>query len=150
MTTRRLLRHLINAISGISLFGVILGLISRGKPAIDHSRGLIIFLNCTIPWRWASAVTFGDVVLVLSPPIRWASVAEMPPKLLDHEEKHAIQYTYTLGLPYFPLYWLACGYSWLKAGDHWSFNVFEVKAGLADGGYILQVSRGDRKRALDS
>jgi hypothetical protein len=34
-----------------------------------------------------------------------------------------------------PLYFAAAGVSWLLAGDFGAWNVFERRAGLADGGY---------------
>ena len=149
MTPRRVLRHIINLCSGITLFGVLLGTLTRGRPHWNADHGLLIFHNCYLPWRWASAVTFGDVVLVLSPPIRWANPSDLPPQLLAHEARHACQYAWMLGFPYFPVYWVACAYSWVVTGDHWSRNVFEVRAGLADGGYVPKMSRRTQNRALD-
>ena len=84
-------------------------------------------------------MTFGDVVVVLHKD--WATVDDMPPGLMEHEMKHAVQYNFTLGFPYFPLYWLACGYSWLVARDHYSYNFFESQAGLAEGGYLKKPRR---------
>ena len=34
-----------------------------------------------------------------------------------------------------PLYFLAAGMSWLLTGDFGARNIFERRAGLADGGY---------------
>jgi len=149
MKASRILRHSINLASGVTIFGALVGILTRGRPHWNTEHGLLIFHNCHLPWRWASAVTFGDVVLVLSPPIRWASVTELPPQLLAHEARHAAQYALLLGLPYFPIYWLACGYSWVITGDHWSRNIFEVRAGLTAGGYVRKMSRRTQNRALD-
>lgn len=149
MKASRVLRHIINLASGISLFGALLGTLTRGRPHWHLEHGLLIFHNCHLRWPYASAVTFGDVVLVLSPPIRWATVADLPPQLLVHEARHASQYAWVLGFPYFPLYWLACAYSWVITGDHWSRNPFEVRAGLHAGGYVQKVSRRTQNRALD-
>jgi hypothetical protein len=143
------IRHFINAVTGVTLFGIIVGFFSGGKPQWNSEYGLLVFFDCKIPWRAASAMTFGDVMVCLTPPRRWASFEDMPPGLLLHEMKHAQQYNYTLGFPYFPLYWLACAYSWLKSGDYWSYNVFESRAGHSDGGYQKRPSRSKRKSALD-
>ena len=146
----RWLRQLINVLTGVTIFGLLVGFISRGKPQWNSEYGLLVFFDCKIPWKYASAMTFGDVVVVITPPRRWANFEEMPPGLLRHEMKHAEQYGFVLGFPYFPLYWLACGYSWLKSGDHWSFNIFEAKAGHEAGGYQKRPSRRNRKSALHS
>ena len=138
----RWLRQLINLITGVTFFGLLVGFISRGKPQWNSEYGLLVFFDCRIPWKYASAITFGDVVLLLTPPRRWGSFQEMPAGLLHHEMKHAEQYCFVLGFPYFPLYWLACAYSWLVSGDHWSYNVFESRAGHAQGGYLKRARRG--------
>ncbi|MEY4323057.1 MAG: hypothetical protein RL410_838 [Actinomycetota bacterium] len=138
----RWLRQLINLLTGVTLFGILVGFISRGKPQWNSEYGLLVFFDCRIPWKLASAITFGDVVLLLTPPRRWSTFAEMPPGLLHHEMKHAQQYNFVLGFPYFPLYWLACAYSWIVSGDHWSYNVFESRAGHREGGYQKRSRRG--------
>jgi hypothetical protein len=57
------------------------------------------------------------------------------PALLAHEARHATQYACCAGLPMLPLYFTAAAVSWLLAGDFGAWNVFERRAGLADGGY---------------
>jgi hypothetical protein len=44
-----------------------------------------------------------------------------------------------------PLYLVAAAWSLLRGGDPSSYNVFEVRAGLADGGYV---DRGRRAAEL--
>jgi hypothetical protein len=55
--------------------------------------------------------------------------------LLAHEARHASQYAWCGGLVMLPLYFLAAGVSWGLTGDFGARNVFERRAGLADGGY---------------
>jgi len=62
-----------------------------------------------------------------------------------HEERHSWQYALTLGLPMLPLYAVAAAWSYLLGGDYATHNVFEVRAGLADGGYP-PLSRRQRLR----
>ena len=62
------------------------------------------------------------------------------PTLLRHEGRHATQYACCLGVVMLPLYGLAATWSWLRCRDPSSYNVFEVRAGLEDGGYL------DRRR----
>ena len=142
MTAGQLFRHLLNTFTGINLFGVLVGVFARGAPTWDSRFGLLVFMNCRIVWPRAAAMTFGDIVVVRRG--NWQQVADIPLPLMQHEAKHASQYLFALGLPYFPLYWCACAYSWLKCGDHWSFNVFEVKAGLQNGGYLKNPSNWAR------
>ena len=150
MKASRILRHTINSASGITLLGLILGTLTRGRPHWHREHGILIFHNCHLRWPLAAAITLGDTVLVLSPPVRWATVADIPPQLLAHEARHASQFALLLGFPYLPIYWLACVYSWVITGDHWSRNPFEVRAGLPDGGYVPNMSRRTQNRALDS
>ena len=89
----------------------------------------------------AYAFTIGDVVLTRG------TAAEMlaAPQLLGHERHHSVQWACCGGslLVYLPLYWFACGWSWLRTGDRSSRNPFEVRAGLQAGNYLqLPVRRG--------
>jgi hypothetical protein len=80
----------------------------------------------------APALTIGDVVLLRMDAEELAS----RPGLLAHEVRHARQWAALLGVVGFPLaYGLASAWSWLRVGDAATGNVFEVRAGLADGGY---------------
>ena len=65
-----------------------------------------------------------------------------------HEERHSSQYALCLGPALIPLYVAACGWSWVLTGDWWSGNIFETRAGLADGGYVRNPHRGARGRLL--
>jgi hypothetical protein len=133
MLRRNWFRHTLNTLTGINLFGLIVGVLSRGKPEWDAERGLLVFMSCQIRWPRAAAMTFGDIVVVRAG--QWQRLADVPAPLMQHEAEHARQYLFTLGLPYFPLYWIACAYSYVRTGNYWSRNAFEVKAGLQNGGY---------------
>ncbi len=62
-------------------------------------------------------------------------VGSVPRRLLDHEERHVTQYAWCGGVLMPIGYVAAAGWSWLRTGDFASRNVFERRAGLADGGY---------------
>ena len=79
----------------------------------------------------APAFCVGNVILARSD---LATLATMPP-LVAHEARHATQYACCAGLPMLPLYFLAAAVSWGLTGDFGARNVFERRAGLADGGY---------------
>lgn len=81
-------------------------------------------------YRWpfpiARAFTVGCVVISREP---------LPEAVWRHEVVHMRQYA-VLGPLFWPAYALAAGFSVLRAGDWWSRNYFERRAGLAAGGYV--------------
>ena len=79
----------------------------------------------------APAFTVGNVVVLRA----GDDVLARRPRLLVHESRHATQYAVCLGPLLVPLYGLAAVWSWLRAGDLATYNVFERLAGLEDGGY---------------
>ncbi|GAA4360717.1 hypothetical protein [Paeniglutamicibacter cryotolerans] len=79
----------------------------------------------------ARAFTVGSV-LFFRPPI---SDPPLHLRLLEHEESHAGQYAWCLGLPFLPLYFATAGASLLLCGDPAALNPFERRAGLEAGGY---------------
>ena len=87
------------------------------------------------------AFTLGNVVLT---PHDLAYLEEHP-TLLQHEERHATQYAWCLGLPLLPLYAAASAWSHLRGGDFATHNVFERRAGLVDGGYPVLSARVRRR-----
>jgi hypothetical protein len=56
--------------------------------------------------------------------------------LLGHEARHASQFACCAGLPMIPAYFAAAAWSWALTADFGARNVFERRAGLADGGYL--------------
>ena len=85
------------------------------------------------------AVTLGSVVLLRHP-----TVLAGRPRLLRHEARHVTQYACCLGLPMLVLYGLAAAWSYVRSGDPASRNLFETRAGLADGGYATGSTRRSR------
>jgi hypothetical protein len=98
--------------------------------------GLILAEGYRLPLPRRGAFTVGNVVLV--PGGTLDQVQERAPEVLTHEDAHAWQYAACLGLPFFALYAIASGWSWLRTGDPASANIFERSAGLARGGYQEQ------------
>ena len=86
----------------------------------------------------AGAFTVGNVVILRG--------TALPAPLLQHEARHATQWAWC-PLIFLPLYGLASAWSWARTGDPWSRNVFEVRAGLADGGYVANPLRSQRRKA---
>ena len=112
---------------GLALAGLGRARVRRGP------RGLFIAEGSRLGLPRASAFTVGNVVLTPHPAMD--ALLAGSPRLLDHEDGHAWQYTYCLGLPFLPLYGLSAIWSWLRTGDTGSANFFERQAGLDAGGY---------------
>jgi hypothetical protein len=129
-----------NAVNGSTLLGV--GVARVGRARLSRGpRGLLLATGYRHGFPRAGAFTVGNVVLTRHDPV-WLSQRE---QVLVHEERHSWQFAATLGLPMLPLYVAAAGWSYLRGGDFSTYNVFEVRAGLEDGGYPL-VSRRQRLR----
>jgi hypothetical protein len=134
-------RQVVNVVNLSTPVGLLLGLAGRARFAAGPD-GLVLARGWRLPAH-ASAVTVGNVVLLRLDDTALAA----RPTLLRHEARHASQYAWCLGLPMLVLYVLAAGWSWLRCRDFSSYNVFEVRAGLADGGYV---DARDRRRTAPS
>lgn len=129
-----------NALNGSTLLG--LAVAAAGDARLDRGpRGLLLATGYAFGFPVAQAFTVGNVVLTRHD-LGWWEGRE---RVLLHEERHSVQYAVTLGLPMLPLYAAAAGWSWLRGGDWSTYNVFERRAGLADGGYP-SVSRRRQRR----
>jgi hypothetical protein len=134
-------RRVLNAVNLSTVAGLALarahGVRPRRGPhgllvAVDYPRAFPALRN--------PAVTVGDVVLLRMTAEKLAS----RPRLLDHEARHADQWAVLVGPVFFlPLYGLASLWSWLRTGHPGWANIFEVLAGLEDGGY--RPTRGRRQ-----
>ncbi|HLN77249.1 MAG TPA: hypothetical protein VK204_09415 [Nocardioidaceae bacterium] len=129
-----------NAVNGSTLLGLGIARVGRAR-LTGGPRGLVLATGYRNSFPRAGAFTVGNVVLTRHDPA-WLSQRE---QVLVHEERHSWQFAVTLGLPMLPLYVAAAGWSYLRGGDFSTYNVFEVRAGLEDGGYPL-VSRRQRLR----
>lgn len=95
-------------------------------------EGLVLAEGYRLGFPIGSAFTIGNLVVTGSD---IDALTRRTPGLIAHESTHAWQWLACLGLPFLPLYLLAMAWSWLRAGDRASYNVFERQAGLARGGY---------------
>ncbi len=129
MEARWRLRQVVNLVNLSTPLGVALALAGRGSISRGPD-GLLLAHTVRLPVR-APAFTVGNMVLLR---LDDATLARRP-TLLVHEARHATQYACCVGLLMLPVYGLAAGYSWLRCRDASSYNVFEVRAGLDDGGY---------------
>lgn len=128
------LRRLINAINLSTLAGLLLAK-SEGARLEKGPDGLVLARGATGTFPRAGAVTVGNVIILRTD--------RVTPELLAHEARHASQWACCV-LIFLPLYLIAVAWSYARTGDHFSRNVFERRAGLADGGYVERPLRRSR------
>jgi hypothetical protein len=123
-------RLVVNAANGSTLIGLLVAAAGRARltPGVN---GLLVAERYRLPVPAASAFCVGNVILTRMDRADLASAD----RLLAHEARHATQYAWCAGPVMLPLYFIAAGLSWALTGDFGSRNVFERRAGLADGGY---------------
>ncbi|MFZ3451800.1 hypothetical protein [Arthrobacter sp. 7Tela_A1] len=145
LTRTQLVRRTLNLVNGSTAAGLLAARVGRVRVR-PGPGGLLLAGGWELPLPRAAAFTVGNVVLYRS---RVAPAFDVVPasSLLRHEARHSSQYA-VLGLAFLPLYFAAAGFSKLRTGDPASSNIFELLAGLADGGYRPPPSsphRDDRK-----
>ena len=116
--------------------GLLLARVGAGRPRrVRNGMWLVHEYGWPVPP--APAFTLGSVVFLRAslPGPGLDPVGVVPRRLLDHEERHVTQYAWCGGVLMPVAYVAAAGWSWLRTGDFASRNVFERRAGLADGGY---------------
>ncbi|MFF0943123.1 DUF4157 domain-containing protein [Kocuria sp. CPCC 205300] len=116
-----------------------------GTRVVRGPEGLLLGFGYRPRLPRAGAFTVGNVVLFRAGPDDVAA----RPRLLAHESRHASQYALCLGLPFLPAYLAAAGWSVLRCGHPALHNPFEVRAGLADGGYRARAPRHGNPPARD-
>ena len=132
-------RQVANVVNLSTPLGLALALAGRGTLRRGPD-GLLLAHAVRLPAR-ARAFTVGNVVLLR---LDDAALARRP-RLLVHEARHATQYACCVGPLMLPLYGLAAAWSWLRCRDPSSYNIFEVRAGLADGGYPERRRRSEER-----
>ena len=131
MDLLRAVRSVANLVNLSTPFGLALAVAGRGK--LRRCGHLVVAEQVKLPLITASAMTVGCVVLV--PNVTLAEAQRNIPTLLAHEDEHAWQWAYCLGLPFLPLYGAAMLWSMVRSGDRATANHVEVQAGLLTGGY---------------
>jgi hypothetical protein len=130
VTPAQRLRQVVNVINLSTPLGLAIAQASRAR-LVKGPNGLLIAFGYRLALPKNQAFTVGNVILLRGD----ESVLRRRPTLLAHEARHASQYAVCIGPVMWPLYGLAAGWSWMCTGDWASRNVFERRAGLADGGY---------------
>ncbi len=119
-------RQLVNLANGSTLAG--LGVAAVGGARVARGAdGLFLGTGYRLPVPPAPAFCRGNVIVT--------RLDGLTPGLFRHEARHATQYAWCGGAVMVPLYLAAAAVSWVLTGDFGARNVFERRAGLADGGY---------------
>ncbi len=128
-------RAMANMVNLSTPAGLVLARLGASPPRRARN-GLMVSHGYRLPVPPAPAFTLGNVVLLRAhAPAGADPIGSIRVPLLAHEERHATQYALCGGVLMPVLYLAAAGWSWLRTGDFASRNVFERRAGLADGGY---------------
>lgn len=128
MRARHRARFAVNLANGSTLAGLGLGLAGRVRLA-RAPEGLLTGTGYRLPIPAVPAFTMGSVILTRRDSLPSDTA------LFRHEARHSTQYAWCGGLLMLPLYFGAAGVSWVLSGDVGAWNLFERRAGLADGGY---------------
>lgn len=139
---RARLRALCNMANLSTPLGLLVAAAAR-TALVPGPEGLLLGFGYRFPLPKAGAFTVGNVVLFRA----GADDVAARPRLVAHESRHATQYALCLGLPFLPLYAVAAAWSMLRTGHPALCNPFEVRAGLADGGYRPRLKRSPRPRS---
>jgi hypothetical protein len=122
-------RAVVNLVNGSTGAGLLVAVAGRARLR-RAGDGLLVAAG----YRWVSvapAFCVGNVLVTR----REYGQFRGDGRLFAHEARHATQYAWCGGLAMLPLYGMAALVSWTLTGDFGARNVFEQRAGLADGGY---------------
>src|SRR6516164_5199116 len=134
-------RLAVNLVNGSTLAGLLVAAAGRAQPA-RAADGLIVATGYRLPVPPGPAFCLGNVIVTRldADGVRGAAI------LLGHEARHATQFACCGGVVMLPLYFLAAGASWVLTGDFAARNIFERRAGLAEGGYAERPLRPGLRR----
>jgi hypothetical protein len=133
------LRARVNLANGSTLAGLCVAALGGARVGRGPDR-LFVGTGYRLPVPPAPAFCLGNVIIT--------RLDGLTPELLRHEARHATQYACCGGVLMVPLYLAAAATSWLLTGDTGAKNVFERRAGLADGGYADKPLRPMLQAAL--
>jgi hypothetical protein len=132
-------RQVVNLVNGSTLAGLGVAALG-GAPIASSVDGLFLGTVYRLPVPPAPAFCLGNVIVTRRESIDSGS------RLFRHEARHATQFAWCGGVVMIPLYLTAAGVSWVLTGDFGARNVFERRAGLADGGYADKPLRPTLRR----
>jgi len=132
-------RQRLNRFNLSTPLGLLIAKIFGGK-TIQLENGLYMNYGRKGKYQKAEVITVGDVLLVTfnkdCPHCQQKDLYKLSPKLLRHELKHSEQYAKFGGIIFLALYLFASIKSYIQYKNIWQGNIYEIQAGLEDGGYI--------------
>lgn len=134
------LRTVVNWINLSTPLGLLVARLG-GATVTRRGRGTYLATGYRFTVPVASAFTIGSVIDSRHD----VAYLQARPRLLQHEDRHCTQYAFVLGPVLLPLYVVSAGVSYVLAGDHASYNLFERLAHLDDGGYRPARTRYSRR-----
>ena len=137
------LRLAANALNGSTLAGIVVAT-AGGATLRPAGNGLLAGSGYRLPVPAPPAFCLGNVLVTRLGHAEFTGDT----RLFRHEARHATQYACCGGLAMLPLYGIAAAVSWVLTGDSGARNVFEQRAGLADGGYTEKDLRPFRRPGI--
>lgn len=132
-------RHKLNNINLSTFLGLLISKIIGGT-TIQYLNGIYINYGRKGKYLKARAITIGDVILVKQEKgcklCELGKPHDLSNAILRHELKHSEQFAKFGGIIFLALYLLASIKSFIIYRNVWQGNIYEIQAGLKDGGYI--------------
>ena len=132
-------RHKLNNINLSTFLGLLISKIIGGT-TIQLDNKLYMNYGRKGKYSKAEVITIGDVLLVKFDKncihCQQKDLYKLFPSLLRHELKHSEQFAKFGGIIFLALYLIASIKSFIIYRNVWQGNIYEIQAGLKDGGYI--------------
>lgn len=126
-------RQVANAVNLSTVLGLAVARLGGARTSRGPD-GLVLGHGYRRRFPKAAAFTVGNVILTKHDD----GYLLARPRLLHHESRHSDQWACWVGLPFLPAYAVAAAWSYLRTGSPALGNVFERRAGLVDGGYVVR------------
>jgi hypothetical protein len=132
-------RHILNNLNLSTFLGLLISKIIGGT-TIQLDNLIYINYGRKGKYKKAWAITIGDVVLAKQDrnckECKSGTPHDLADRILRHELKHSEQFAKFGGIIFLALYLFASIKSFIIYRNIWQGNIYEIQAGLEDGGYI--------------
>lgn len=132
-------RQRLNRLNLSTFLGLLISKIIGGT-TIQLNNGIYVNYGRKGKYNSSWAITIGDVILAKQDRecklCKSGTPHDLADRILRHELKHSEQYAKFGGLIFLALYLFATIKSFIIYRNRWQGNIYEIQAGLQDGGYI--------------
>ena len=132
-------RHILNNLNLSTFLGLLISKIIGGT-TIQSENGIYINYGRKGKYNKAWAITIGDVILAKQDKncrqCKQPNPHNLSSAILRQELIHSEQFAKFGGVIFLALYSFASIKSFIIYRNHWQGNIYEIQAGLSDGGYI--------------